>query len=168
MTLADCEPVAEIRMRGWQHAYTGLMPQSYLDGLDLADEIPRRRAHFEQAGEGVLNLVAEWNGEVAGWSCHGPYRDGELPTKDAELYAIYVHPAHMSQGVGQALLQESTARCASTGHTRMLLWVLKGNAHARRFYERAGFTPDGTEELWDVAGASVPEVRYSGPLVAAP
>ncbi|WP_344395790.1 GNAT family N-acetyltransferase [Streptomyces vastus] len=168
MTFADCERVAEIRIRGWQSAYAGLIPQSYLDGLDLADEISRRRAHFEQAGEGVLNLVAESSGKVVGWSCHGPYRGGELPTKDAELYAIYVHPDHLSQGVGQALLRESTARCATAGNARMLLWVLKENAQARRFYERAGFTPDGTEESWDVAGVAVPEVRYSGPLAAAP
>ncbi|MFG2024942.1 GNAT family N-acetyltransferase [Streptomyces sp. NPDC048825] len=179
MTLADCERVAEIRIRGWQSAYAGLIPQSYLDGLDLTAEVSRRRAHFEQAGEGVVNLVAvgapprplrHWgrNGEVVGWACHGPYRDGELPTKDAELYAIYVHPDRLSQGVGHALLRESKARCTDAGHDRMLLWVLKENARARRFYERAGFTPDGTEEPWEVAGVSVPEVRYSGPLAVAP
>ncbi|WP_461072886.1 GNAT family N-acetyltransferase [Streptomyces pseudoechinosporeus] len=168
MTWADCPRVAEIRVRGWQTAYKGMMPQPYLDRLDLADEVSRRRTHFEQAGEGVVNLVAEWSGEVVGWSCHGPYRDGELPTKDAELYAIYVHPDHVSHGVGQALLRESTTRCATAGHDRMLLWVLKENARARRFYERAGFTPDGTEESWEVAGVSVPEVRYSGPLSVAP
>lgn len=160
MTLADCERVAEIRIRGWQSAYAGLMPQSYLDGLDLADEVSRRRAHFEQAGDGVLNLVAEWSGKVVGWSCHGPYRDGELSTRDAELYAIYVHPDRLAQGVGQALLQESTTRCATADHTRMLLWVLKENARARRFYERVGFTPDGMEEPWEVEGVAIPEVRY--------
>ncbi|MFC4469892.1 GNAT family N-acetyltransferase [Streptomyces xiangluensis] len=168
MTLADCERVAEIRIRGWQSAYAGLIPQSYLDGLDLTAEVSRRRAHFEQAGEGVVNLVAEGNGEVVGWACHGPYRDSELPAQDAELYAIYVHPDRLSQGVGHALLRESKARCTDAGHDRMLLWVLKENARARRFYERAGFTPDGTEEPWEVEGASVPEVRYSGPLAVAP
>ncbi|NGO11123.1 GNAT family N-acetyltransferase [Streptomyces sp. HC44] len=168
MALSDCERVAEIRVRGWQQAYAGMMPQPYLDGLDVADEIPRRRAHFEQPGEGVVNLVAELDGDVVGWACHGPYRDGELATKDAELYAIYVHPDHLAQGVGQALLRESTTRCAAAGHARMLLWVLKENTRARRFYEQAGFTPDGTEESWDVAGAAVPEVRYVRRLGGAP
>jgi GNAT superfamily N-acetyltransferase len=160
MTLADCERVAEIRIRGWQHAYAGLLPQPYLDDLDLTTETARRRSHFEQAGDGVVNLVAERPGKLVGWSCHGPYRDAELPTKDAELYAIYVHPDHLSQGVGQALLQESTTRCTTAGHPRMLLWVLKENARARRFYEQAGFAPDGTEEPWEVGGAAVLEVRY--------
>ena len=42
----------------------------------------------------------------------------------------------------------------------MLLWVLKGNDRARRFYQRAGFTADGAEEPFDVDGVAVPEVRY--------
>lgn len=160
MTLADCEQVAEIRIRGWQHSYKGLIPQAYLDDLDLTTETARRRSHFEQAGDGVVNLVAERSGKLVGWSCHGPYRDAELPTREAELYAIYVHPGHLSQGVGRALLQESTTRCTTAGHPRMLLWVLKENTRARHFYEQTGFTPDGTEEPWEVGGATVPEVRY--------
>jgi GNAT superfamily N-acetyltransferase len=160
MALADGPRVAEIRVRGWQCAYAGMMPQAYLDGLDVADEVPRRRAHFEQAGEGVVNLVAEWDGEVVGWACHGPSRDGEIRTGDAELYAIYVAPDRLTRGVGRALLRESTARCTTAGHGRMLLWVLKENERARRFYEKAGFVVDGVEEPFEVEGVEVPEVRY--------
>lgn len=46
----------------------------------------------------------------------------------------------------------------------MLLWVLEGNARARRFYERSGFRADGTEEPFEVDGVAVPEVRYAGRL----
>ena len=42
----------------------------------------------------------------------------------------------------------------------MFLWVLKGNARARRFYVRAGFRADGAEEPFEVDGVGVPEVRY--------
>ncbi|WP_086560253.1 GNAT family N-acetyltransferase [Streptomyces africanus] len=165
MTLADCDRVAEIRVRGWQSAYRGLIPQSYLDGLSVAEDAERRRGHLAQAGAGVVNLVAEVvGGEVVGWACHGPYRDGELLTHDAELYAVYVHPEHLGQGTGQALLAESVARCAAAGHGRLLLWVLKGNGRARRFYERAGFEADGAEEPFEVDGVTVPEVRYARAL----
>ncbi len=138
-----------------------MVPQSYLDGLDMADEAERRRARFAQAGEGVVNLVAEADGEVVGWACHGPYREGELRTADAELYAIYVDPGRLARGVGRALLRESVTRCTAAGHGRMLLWVLKENARARRFYERAGFSADGAEEPFEVDGVPVPEVRYA-------
>jgi len=77
------------------------------------------------------------------------------------LYAIYVDVEQFGAGVGPALLRESVRRCADAGHRRMLLWVLKGNDRARRFYERAGFTADGAEEPFDVDGVAVPEVRYA-------
>ncbi|MFF3705294.1 GNAT family N-acetyltransferase [Streptomyces phaeochromogenes] len=161
MALADCPRVAEIRVRGWQTAYQGMMPQAYLDGLDPAADVERLRARFEGAGVGVESLVAEWDGDVVGWACHGPYRDGEVRTADAELYAIYVATDRLAHGVGRALLRESVARCTAAGHGRMLLWVLRENASARRFYEKAGFAPDGAEEPFEVEGVEVPEVRYA-------
>ncbi|MEY9995622.1 L-amino acid N-acyltransferase YncA [Streptomyces sp. V4I8] len=167
MTPADCDRVAEIRIGGWQSAYKGLLPQSYLDGLDVAQDAERRRAYLSQADGGVLDLVAEQDGQVVGWACHGPYRDGEVRTGDAELYAIYVAPGRYGDGIGQALLQESLRRCTTAGHTRLLLWVLKDNTRARRFYERAGFRPDGAEEPFEVDGVEVPEVRYARELTPA-
>ncbi|CAM5690283.1 GNAT family N-acetyltransferase [Streptomyces purpurascens] len=165
MVLSDCDRVAEIRVRGWQSAYRGLIPQGYLDGLDPTEDAERRRTYFAQADGGVVNLVAEdAGGELVGWACHGPYRDGEVLTPDAELYAIYVHPEHLGRGVGRALLTESVGRCSRAGHGRLLLWVLKENGPARRFYERAGFLADGAEEPFEVEGTTVPEVRYARPL----
>ncbi|MET7682101.1 GNAT family N-acetyltransferase [Streptomyces sp. NPDC005423] len=160
MTLADCDRVSEIRVHGWQFAYDGLMPRSFLDALSVERDAARRRARFGQADGAVLNLVAERAGEVVGWSCHGPYRDGRLHTAEAELYALYLATDHLGTGVGRALLQESVRRCAALGHDRMFLWVVRDNTRARRFYERAGFRADGAEEPFEVAGTAVPELRY--------
>ncbi|MGW8065491.1 N-acetyltransferase family protein [Streptomyces ziwulingensis] len=162
MTLADCDRVSAIRIRGWRTAYRGLVPQRYLDGLDAARDAERRRGLFARRPDDVVDLVAEdAAGEVVGWCCHGPYRDGERRTADAELYALYVDPGRLGTGVGQALLRESVRRCTAAGHARMLLWVLEGNARARRFYERAGFHADGAGEPFEVEGVAVPEVRYA-------
>ncbi|EDY58531.1 acetyltransferase [Streptomyces sviceus ATCC 29083] len=115
MTLADCDRVAEIRIRGWQSAYRGLMPQPFLDALSVREDAERRRARFGQGGAAVVDLVAERDGEILGWACHGPYRDGDIRTEDAELYAIYVDPRRYGSGLGHALLQESVRRCATAG-----------------------------------------------------
>ncbi|MFD5844759.1 GNAT family N-acetyltransferase [Streptomyces chartreusis] len=164
MTPADCDRVAEIRIGGWRSAYRGLIPQSYLDALDVAQDAERRRGYFSKGDGSVVDLVAVRDGEVVGWACHGPYRDGEVRTEDVELYAIYVDPGRYGAGIGHALLQESVRRCTAAGHPRMLLWVLKDNARARRFYERAGFHADGAEEPFEVEGVEVPEVRYTREL----
>ena len=163
MTLADCDRVAEIRVGGWQTAYRGIIPQSYLDAMSVAEDAERRRARFEESlrsGGTVVNLIAETAGEIVGWACHGPYRDGEVRTGDAELYAIYVDPDRFGAGTGWALIAQSVRRCTAAGHPRMYLWVLEENARARRFYERAGFRADGTKEPFEVDGVAVPEVRY--------
>ncbi|KUO19969.1 GNAT family N-acetyltransferase [Streptomyces dysideae] len=160
MTPADCDRVAEIRVGGWRTAYLGIIPQPYLDALDVTADAERHRWLLTQADDSVVNLVAEQDGEVVGWICHGPYRDGEVRTEDAELYALYVDPARYGRGIGHALLQESVRGCTAARHPRMLLWVLKHNARARRFYERAGLRPDGAEEPFEVDGVAVPEVRY--------
>ncbi|MFF7467857.1 GNAT family N-acetyltransferase [Streptomyces sp. NPDC008092] len=158
MALADCDRVSEIRVRGWQYAYRGLMPQPFLDGLSVERDAERRRARFLDGGDGVTELVAERGGTLVGWAAHGPYRDGEVRTGDAELYAIYVDAAHLGTGAGRALLTTVLKQCA--GHPRVYLWVLKENARARRFYEIAGFAADGAEEPYEVGGVPVPEVRY--------
>ncbi|MEV5529721.1 GNAT family N-acetyltransferase [Streptomyces prunicolor] len=160
MAFADCDRVSEIRVLGWQFAYRGLMPQSYLDSLSAKTDAERRRARFGQGDGSVLNLVATRGTELVGWAAIGPYRDGELRTGDAELYAIYLDPHQVSTGAGRALMQESLRRCAALGHDHVYLWVVRGNARARRFYERAGFRADGTEEPHEVEGVLVPEVRY--------
>ncbi|MFJ3616860.1 GNAT family N-acetyltransferase [Streptomyces iakyrus] len=165
MTLGDCDRVAEIRVGGWRSAYRGLVPQSYLDRLSVEEDAERRRTYLAQGDGSIVNLVAEdTGGEIVGWACHGPYREGEVRTEDAELYAIYVHPDRKGRGVGRALLAESVARCSAAGHGRLLLWVLKENDRARRFYERAGFRADGAEEPFEVDGVTVPEVRYARTL----
>ncbi|MFE0676358.1 GNAT family N-acetyltransferase [Streptomyces sp. NPDC058867] len=164
MTYADCDRVAEIRVGGWRAAYRGLMPQSYLDALGVGEDADRHRARFARGDGAVVNLIAERDGRAVGWACHGPYRAGDLRTADAELYAVYVDPALYGTGTGRALLAESVRRCAAAGHERMLLWVLKDNTRARRFYERAGFLPDGAEESFEADGVQVPEVRYARTL----
>src|SRR6266498_2246427 len=35
------------------------------------------------------------------------------------------------------------------GDGYLTLWVLEGNTRARRFYERAGWRPDGTSSRWE-------------------
>ncbi|PWJ06455.1 GNAT family N-acetyltransferase [Streptomyces sp. NWU49] len=169
MTADDCDRVAEIRVRGWQHAYRGLVPRPYLDGLDVAADAERHRARLLRGDGGVVNLVAETDGGgLAGWAAFGPYRDGETRTGDAELYALYLLPESIGRGVGRALLAEAVRRCSAAGHGRMYLWVFEGNTRARRFYERAGFAADGAEEPFEVGGVAVPEVRYAKDLAAVP
>lgn len=167
MTADDCDAVAAVRIGGWRWAYAGLMPQAYLDAMSVEEDAARQRARLAQNDSRVANVVADHAGAVVGWGCLGPCRDQDVPEGAGELYALYVHPAHVSTGVGRALTRTLVERAAVDGFSSLVLWVLKENDRARRFYEKAGFTPDGAEEPFDVGGASVPEVRYARSLTPA-
>jgi len=159
-TDADVDAIATVRIRTWQAAYRGIMPQDYLDALTPAAEAARMR------GRGVApgNSVAERAGTVVAWSMVAPYRDDDVPAPQpgcGELFAIYVLPEHQGAGVGRALLAYSLEQL---GDLRpVLLWVARDNAPARRFYERHGFRADGATQTYTVGGTEVPEVRYRFP-----
>ncbi|MFJ2745800.1 GNAT family N-acetyltransferase [Streptomyces sp. NPDC087440] len=174
MTLDDVTAVAACRVRGWQHAYAGIVPQAYLDRMDLAEEAERRRAHVTKAGPRVVNLVAERGGQVVAWACFGPYRETEgvpphsTPERPvAELYTLYALPEHQGTGAGRALMTACLDGARAAGFAALSMWVLKENAVARRFYEKAGSAWDGAEEPFELDGAVLAEVRYVSLLSAA-
>lgn len=166
MTDRDFEAVAAIRVGGRRLAYAGLMPQAHLDAMGLDEDAAPRRTRSDDGRAAVTDLVAEQDGEVVGWACFGPLRDVAAHPGACELYAIYVAPERISSGVGHALMAETMSRARAAGYERMLLWDLKDNGRARRFYERAGFLPDGAEKPFEVDGVPVPEVRYARRLVS--
>jgi RimJ/RimL family protein N-acetyltransferase len=49
---------------------------------------------------------------------------------------------------------------AAIACAKVTLWVLDSNARARRFYEAAGFRPDGAVKVDDSHGFVLRELRY--------
>jgi ribosomal protein S18 acetylase RimI-like enzyme len=108
---------------------------------------------------------------IVGYASFGPERDvmgrpwphpltpAGSDGRVAELYALYVHPAWWSTGTGRALMDQVLAKVCVAGYACITLWVLEANARARRFYQRAGFAPDGARHVLDDLGG-VTEIRY--------
>lgn len=158
-TAGDLDAVAEVRVRSWQAAYRGIVPQAYLDAMSPAAEADRRRGRFPTPGQ----HVAETGGRVVGWAVIGPYRDehGDAPAPGCgEIGALYVLPQWWGRGVGRELMAYVLGDLRRQGLAPVLLWVLTANDRARRFYERAGFRCDGASHDFELAGATLPEVRY--------
>ncbi|GII81979.1 N-acetyltransferase [Sphaerisporangium rufum] len=159
MTAQDIPGVSAVRITGWQAAYAGMIPQDHLDGLTVEADIERRRKIFG-ANPDIQNVVADRDGAVAGWGVLGPCRDADRTPSDGEIYALYVAPGLIGQGIGRALMRELVSRARRADWHTLYLWVLEENHRARRFYERAGFTPDGERAPWTAGEISVPEIRY--------
>ncbi|GAA3337718.1 GNAT family N-acetyltransferase [Amorphoplanes nipponensis] len=167
LTDADIDAVAAVHVRAWQIGYAGILPPDYLAGLDPAAFARHRRERTPPPG--ARTLVAVDDDTVIGFTSFGPYRvDSGAGFNPAigELYAIYVDPARWSGGTGRKLLAAARAGLAEAGHPAMRLWVFADNQRARRFYERAGLTPDGARQFYTPRGRTeqLPEVRYSARL----
>jgi GNAT superfamily N-acetyltransferase len=153
--------VAELHVRSWQEAYTGLMPAEFLAALDPRDRA--RRYTFES--EGGLTTVLAVDGErLSGFVSFGRSRDEDLPDL-GEIGALYVDPDRHRGGVGRLLMAEARRRLAADGYAEGFLWVLDGNDRARDFYEREGWVPDGArreENPYDIV-SNVSRFRRSLP-----
>ena len=137
----DAADVARVQVTGWHEAYTGRMPQSILDRLDVERATGWWRRVIVGGTDGEIPgevWVAERDGVVIGFASAGASRDDDPQQDQRELYAIYVLAEHYGSGAGQALLDAAIGRSAAS------LWVLQDNPRARAFYERNGFRSDGS------------------------
>ncbi|HXB49020.1 MAG TPA: GNAT family N-acetyltransferase [Streptosporangiaceae bacterium] len=86
-------------------------------------------------------------------------RDDHRPDR-AGRSAIYLAPDSWGRGLGRELMTAALTYLADLGYDEVTLWVLDTNARARRFYEAAGFRPDGAIKVDDSRSFPLREVRY--------
>ena len=143
----DAKAVAEIWYLGWRDGHVGNVP----DELYPA----RTRASFESRAPQRVDdtVVAIVDDAVAGF----------VMVVGDEVEQVYVSTHHRGTGVAAVLLAEAERLVEANGHERAWLAVVAGNARARRFYQRNGWTDEG---LFDYPAASatgpiaVPSHRY--------
>ena len=170
-TLEDAADIVRINVHGWQKAYAGIVPDEVLDAMDPAGRVEHYQRRMSQPD--FEHHVAVDDAVVVGYVTLGPYRigqyDGIRHRSVGEILAIYVDPPRWGTGAGRTLMHAALARLAGRDFRSVRLWVLAANHQARRFYERAGFAPDGTSAAYPVARpdgsiVDLPEVRYARPL----
>ena len=135
-SLADLPSIADIYAHHVQHgtATFELTPPD-------VDEIARRRDAI--LAESLPYLVAESNGEVAGYAYASPYRPRPAYRFTVED-SIYIHHAHLRQGIGRRLLTELIRQCES-GPWRQMIAVIgdSANASSIQLHQALGFCPAG-------------------------
>lgn len=150
-TPADAPAVARIWYPGWCDAHLGNVPQQLVDLRPEESFEPRALEHVPHT------IVATVHGEVAGF----------VMVIGAEVEQVYVSADHRGSGVASALLAAAEQEVAAGGHAVAWLAVVAGNARARRFYERQGWTDEG---LFDHRAPHpdgpipVPAHRYTKPV----
>lgn len=144
----DAAELAAIWWLGWQDGHLGFVPQEL---VDVRTEQSFRARASERLGDTTVAVV---DGAVAGF----------VMVVGDEVEQVYVSRLHRGLGVADALLGEAERQVRASGHEQAWLAVVAGNARARAFYERAGWTDEGP---FDYAAAAeggaiaVPCRRYT-------
>ncbi|HLU45890.1 MAG TPA: GNAT family N-acetyltransferase [Natronosporangium sp.] len=169
----DAAAVAALHVRSWRHTYAGIVPDQVLDHLatTVDQRAERYRRQWADPASPFRCLVVTEGEHVLGFVLYGPYRlaEQQLDQSVGEVLAIYLDPPHLGRGAGRTLLDAAVTALRAQGFSEVRLWVMEENTRARRFYERYGFTPDGTHHLFrltapDGSETAIPEVRYALPL----
>jgi GNAT superfamily N-acetyltransferase len=133
----DAEAIAALHAESWRSAYRGLVPDD-----DLGDGLGAERLQFWHKRFAAPDpdrrvvFLAMSDDRLIGFACvladadpeHGPLLDN-----------LHVKPGWRGQGIGARLLDKARewSRAIAPGQP-MHLWVLEGNAPARRFYRNQG------------------------------
>src|SRR5687767_6211040 len=155
----DAPAIAAVQVASWHTTYAGIVAQSYIDGLSVAERTiaweRRMRGEAGVAPETVLVETAA--GAVVGFASGGELR-APHPGFDAELHAIYLLREAQGQGLGRRLTTEWARRAVARGFHAAIVRVLAANP-ARLFYERLGArrVKEGSLVLGD---QPYPEVWY--------
>ena len=150
----DAQAVGKIWHDGWRDGHLGHVPDDLVAVRTEASFLSRAS---DRVGDTVVAVVDE---AVAGF----------VMVVGDEVEQVYVSEDHRGTGVAAVLLAEAERLVALNGHERAWLAVVDGNARARRFYERHGWTGEG---VFDYPAASatgpiaVPAHRYTKRVAAA-
>ncbi len=159
-TPADAPAIASVHVRSWRAAYRGQIPDETLDRMSVEDREATWREWLRDPRPEQRAWVAEDGGRVVGFSSTAPTEDADAAPGAAEVYTIYLEPEAFGQGIGRALFAQAVDDLRDRGFRAATLWVLETNERARRFYEAAGWRPDGAVTTERIDCSNLPTVRY--------
>jgi GNAT superfamily N-acetyltransferase len=153
----DCPALADLHLRTALFAYVSIFPcdapRPKLDDLTLDWE--RRLGGLHSPN--VRGYVAAVGDQLTGVVVAGADPDH---LEMGHITRFYVDAPHWGHGIGSCLYTAAISYISQVGYEEASLWVLEGNARARAWYERLGWTCTGERNL---AGETVEveDVRYT-------
>ena len=123
----DAPTIADIWHEAWSDGHRGTVPEALIEHRDRAQFLPRAAQRVSHS----------WIGELDG------VPRGFVTVDDDELEQIFVVGAGRGTGLATALIERGKQAIHDAGHDTAWLAVVAGNARARAFYEREGWTDAG-------------------------
>ena len=133
----DANAISQVHAQSWRQAYTGILPYKALMKM-----INRRDAKWwaRAIRKSTIVMVAEMDGEIAGYVTLGPNRVSTFPF-EGEIYELYLKPEFQGIGLGAMLFAQARKELKRRAYKGVTVWVLQDNESAVGFYQNAGGRP---------------------------
>lgn len=133
----DAAAIARVRIEAWRATYRGLIPDAYLDSMDLETSIDLWNRVLTSGSSATSVFVADSGGEVIGFAA-GNLLAEPRHGLNAELTAVYLRREFQRAGLGHKLICAVAHAQQALGASGLIVWVLSGNRNARAFFEHLG------------------------------
>ncbi len=155
----DIPDIAHIHVAAWKDTYRGLVPQEYLDGLNVAARLKGWESIFRDETNEDSNVFMAYIDHIpAGFVSFGKARD-EIMKGKGEIYAIYLLKDFWAKGVGHSLFRAAKEALKIGGLSECYLWVLDTNKNAIDSYSRWGGVVDASlSKQEEISGQKVQEI----------
>ena len=130
----DRKAISDLHVQSWRRAYRGILPDGYLDQAVEGEFAARWATIFDRGDARDLLLVADDDGQLAGFLYAFRCDDAG----GYELDNLHIAPVFQGRGVGTALMRDASRHLVARGAKSVVLYVIEGNDAACRFYERLG------------------------------
>jgi GNAT superfamily N-acetyltransferase len=158
---ADAPAIGRVRVDCWRQTYRGVIPDAYLDAMDVEQSAALWQRVLETNAHGVDVFVAEHDRAIVGFAAANRLPD-RRHDMNAELTAIYLQREFQRAGIGRRLVAAVARAQRDDGADGLIVWVIAANKAARAFYEQLGATLLVLQPFeWD--GVEVVEAGYAFP-----
>ncbi|MDD4508081.1 MAG: GNAT family N-acetyltransferase [Eubacteriaceae bacterium] len=156
--MAEIPELSRCYALSWRTAYTGLVPQTYLNHLKLDFWVPSFSRWLRDPE--MHTFVIDDAGTIGGVVTFGKARD--VSHKGwGEIMSLYLLPEYWNRRLGFQLCVSALKQLQKEGYDQVYLWALDSNERALVFYQKVGFKMTG--ETWggQVGGQNVTDIRLT-------
>lgn len=132
----DIPRIAEIIVFGKRVAYRPIFNNDCVSFSEL--QVVQLYEEYKNNPDRLDGMLIYDDGIVKGIINGRPIGD-----KVFEITDFYVEPFFVKQGIGTLLIKYLIQQVRQKGGHKIVLWVIKDNRNARRFYEANGFIDSG-------------------------
>lgn len=155
--IQDATSIAQIHIDSWRAAYRGIVPDAFLDDLDIKQKTKKWSTILAESQS--KTFVMESEGKITAWLSYGRCRD-DGSEGFGEIWALYVSPEKWRFGHGSALMRFAEEMARKSRTSDLVLWVFDQNLLGKTFYEKVGFVPDGMRKKAEIGNVILEGIRY--------